>query len=270
LILIGERINGAYKDIGRAVKNRNPEPIRDWVSRQVAQGADYLDVNVGTLAEDPVDAMKWLARTVREVTGCPLCFDSPNPDVIHAGLEIGGPGSIINSCPAERSRIEVLFPMARESGARIIGLTMNEQGIPRDADSRAALAMELVASADEFGVAADDLFIDPLLMPVGVAQEHTPEALKTIAAVRMLSSPPPRTVVGLSNVSQRTFDRSLINRTFMVMAMAVGLDAAILDVCDESLVDAIATARILLNQEIYADSYIKLFRSRKQPDQRSS
>ena len=270
MILIGERINGTYKDIGRAVKNRNPEPIRDWASRQVAQGADYLDLNVGTLADNPAGAMKWLTLTVREITDCPFCFDSPNPDVIRAGLETGGPGSIINSCSAERAKIETLFPVAREFGARIIGLTMNERGIPRDAGSRAALAMELVAAADEFGLAADDLFIDPLLLPVGVAQEHAAEALKTIAAVRMLSSPPPRTVVGLSNISQKTFDRSLINRTFVVMAMALGLDAAILDLCDDSLLDAIATARILLNQEIYADSYLRLSRSRRQPDQRLS
>jgi 5-methyltetrahydrofolate corrinoid/iron sulfur protein methyltransferase len=213
--------------------------------------------------------MKWLALTVREVTNCPLCFDSPKPEVLRAGLEVGGEGSIINSCPADRAKIESLFPVAAEHGARIIGLTMNEQGIPKDADSRAALAMELVAAADEFGLAADDLFIDPLLLPVGVAQEHASEALKTIAAVKMLSNPPPRTIVGLSNISQRTFDRSLINRTFLVMAMAVGLDAAILDVCDDSLIDAIATARILLNQEIYADSYVKLFRSRKQPYRQS-
>jgi len=268
LILIGERINGTYKDIGRAVKNKNPEPVRDWASRQAGQGADYLDLNVGTLTSDPVKAMKWLALTVREVTDCPLCFDSPDPDVIRAGLEIGGAGSIINSCSAERAKIESLFPVAHDFEARIIGLTMNDRGIPRDADSRTALAMELVAAADEFGLPADDLFIDPLLLPVGVAQEHASEALKTITAVTMLSNPPPRTVVGLSNVSQRTFDRSLINRTFLVMAMAVGLDAAILDVCDDSLLDAIATARILLNQEIYADSYVKLFRSRKQ-DRRS-
>jgi 5-methyltetrahydrofolate corrinoid/iron sulfur protein methyltransferase len=230
----------------------------------VERGADYLDLSVGPSADDPVQAMRWLATTVREVTDCPLCFDSTNPAAIRAGLEVGGRGSLINSCSADRERIEVLYPLARDCGAKIIGLTMNQAGIPKDADSRATLAMELVAAADEFGLPLDDLFIDPLLLPVSVAQSHVAQTLNTIGAVKMLSSPPPKTVVGLSNISQKTFDRSLINRTFLVMAMAIGLDAAIVDVCDDSLIDAVATARVLLDQEIYADSYVKLFRSRKE------
>ena len=263
MILIGERLNGSFRDIGRAIQHKNPEPVKDWALAQVIGGADVLDLNVGPRSEDPVNDMRWLAAVVREVTDCHLCFDSTNFDAIEAGLEISGPGMFINSCQAERSKIERAFPLATRHKARLIGLTMNDAGIPKDADARAALAMELVAAADEFGFPMEDLFIDPLVLPVSVAQEHIMEALKTISMVKTLATPAPRTVVGLSNISQRALDRSLINRTFLVMAMAQGLDAAIVDVSDAALIDAVATSRILLNQEIYADSYLRLFRMRK-------
>lgn len=265
MILIGERINGAFKDIGRAVRHRNPEPVKDWALRQVARGADYLDLNVGPGSEKPEDDMRWLVDVVREVTDCPVCLDSTNFAAIRAGLERSGPGTIINSCSADRSKVEIAFPMARQYGASLICLTMNEAGIPGDADSRLALATEFLMAADEFGLCMQDIYIDPLLLPVSVAQDHVVQALRTIVSVKAIANPAPKTVVGLSNVSQRAFDRSLINRTCLVMGMALGLDAAIVDVCDDSLIDAVATARILLNEEIYAESYLKVFRSRNQP-----
>jgi len=263
VILIGERINGTFKDIGRAVANRNPEPVKDWALRQVENGADYLDLNVGPNSEEPAADMRWLVESVRAVTDCAVCLDSTNFDAIRAGLEIAGQGSMINSCSADRERVQVAFPMAVEYGASLVCLTMNEEGVPRDHEARLMLAMELLMAAEEFGLPPDRVFIDPLVLPVSVAQEHVVEALRTIQSVKLLSSPQPKSVIGLSNVSQRTFDRSLINRTMLVMAMAMGLDAAILDVCDESLIEAWATARILLNQEIYADSYLKLAKTRK-------
>jgi 5-methyltetrahydrofolate corrinoid/iron sulfur protein methyltransferase len=153
--------------------------------------------------------------------------------------------------------MERVFGMAKDYGAMVIGLAMNEEGIPKDADSRTALAMELVAYADSVGFPIEDLLIDPLILPVNVAQDHGPEVLETIRQVKLLSSPPPKTNLGLSNVSQKAMHRSLIDRTYLVMALACGLDAAIMNVMDKDLMDALATARILLNQDIYADSYLK-------------
>ncbi len=263
MLLVGERINGMFKDIGRAVAKKDPEPVRTWAIKQTEAGAHYLDVNTGPRAEDQVDAMKWLVKTIQEVTDIPLCLDSTNYDAIEAGLRLLKKPGMINSVHADREKIERVFPMAKEYNAKLIGLTMDKKGIPKDADSRTALAMELVAAADEFGFPIEDLYIDPLILPVNVAQDHAVEVLKTIQNAKTLSNPAPKTIVGLSNVSQKTVDRSLVNRTFMVMAMACGLDAAIVDVNDESLMDAVATARIILNEEVYADSYLKVFKSKK-------
>src|SRR5690606_3621759 len=150
--------------------------------------------------------------------------------------------------------------MAAEYGAEVICLAMSAEGIPKDAESRVALAMELVATADAFGVPIDNLYIDPLVLPCNVAQDHGPEVLETLRQIKLISDPPPKTVVGLSNVSQGTRDRELVNRVFAVMAMANGLDAAIADACDDELMAAVATARILLNMDIYCDSYIDVFK----------
>ncbi|MGF7186705.1 5-methyltetrahydrofolate corrinoid/iron sulfur protein methyltransferase [Desulfitispora alkaliphila] len=262
MIIIGERINGMFKDIGKAVQERDPKPLQEWAKKQEEGGAHYLDINTGPSADNRVEAMKWMVEVVQEVSDTPLCLDSTDFDAIEAGLEICKKPAMINSCPAERPKIERVFPMAVKHNAALIGLTMNEKGIPKDAENRLAFAMELVAAADEFGLPMEDLYIDPLILPVNVAQDHSPEVLETIRQIKMLANPAPRTVLGLSNVSQKAPDRSLINKTYMAMAMTAGLDAAIVDANDDDLIEAAATADILLNKNVYCDSYVKVFKSR--------
>ncbi|HBI26548.1 MAG TPA: methyltetrahydrofolate--corrinoid methyltransferase, partial [Peptococcaceae bacterium] len=255
-------INGMFNDIGEAVAKFDPKPIQDWAKKQTESGAAYIDINVGPTAADRVKSMKWMCELVTEVTDVPIALDSTNYDAIEAGLEVCKPGALINSCPAERPKIERVFPLAKKYDAKIVALTMDKSGIPKSADQRVGFAMELVASADEFGLSPDDLFIDPLILPCNVAQDHAPEVLESLRQIRMLSDPAPHTTLGLSNVSQGTPYRPLINRTYCVMAMTCGLDSAIMDVDDTELVDAIATADMLLNQAIYCDSYAKVFRNR--------
>ncbi|HOB86079.1 MAG TPA: methyltetrahydrofolate cobalamin methyltransferase [Bacillota bacterium] len=260
MIIIGERINGMFRDIAQAIKERNPKVVQEWAKKQEENGAHYLDINVGPGSPEPVEAMKWLVEVTQEVTDLPLCLDSTKYDAIEAGLKLCKRPAMINSVPAEMPKMERVFAMAAEYGAEVIGLAMNEEGIPKDSERRVALAMELVATADAFGIPIDSLYIDPLVLPCNVGQDHGPEVLKTLQQIKLLSDPPPKTVVGLSNVSQGTKRRELINRVFAVMAMACGLDAAIADACDDELMEAVATARILLNMDIYCDSYVEVFK----------
>ncbi|WP_206810870.1 methyltetrahydrofolate cobalamin methyltransferase [Paradesulfitobacterium ferrireducens] len=264
MIIIGERINGMFKDIGEALRNKDPKPFQHWALKQQEGGAHYLDVNSGPAVptEERPEAYKWMVNVIQEVSDLPLCLDSTNYDAIEEGLKLCKRPAMINSCPAERAKIERVFPMAVQYNASLIGLTMDKKGIPKDAENRVAFAMELVAAADEFGLPMEELYIDPLILPVNVAQEHAPEVLESLRQIKTLANPAPRTVLGLSNVSQKSPDRHLINRTYLAMAMAVGLDAAIVDANDDALVDAAATAQILLNKSIYADSYLKVFRTR--------
>jgi len=264
--IIGERINGMFKDIKEAIKNLDKKPVQEWAVKQTENGATWLDVNTGASAENPIEAMKWLVNTIQKVVDTPLSLDSTNYDVIEEGLKLCKRPALINSCHADRYKIERVFPMAVKYNAKIIGLTMSEKsGIPKNADSRIAIAMELVAAADEFGLPLEDLYIDPLVLPVNVGQDHAIEVMETIRQVKFLSDPAPKTVVGLSNVSQGCAkeNRKLINRTMLVMLMASGLDAAIADANDDELMRAAATARILMNKEIYCDSYADLFMSKK-------
>lgn len=262
MILIGERINGMFRDIAGAIRERDPGPIQGWAKKQEAMGADYLDLNVGPAVADRVSAMKWLVEVVQEVTRLPLCLDSTDYNAIEAGLAVCRNPAMINSVPAIQEKMDRVFPMAVQYNAEVIGLAMNEEGIPRDAENRVALAMELVANCDAHGIPLDRLFIDPLVLPCNVGQDHGPEVFETLRQIKQLSDPPPRTTLGLSNVSQGAKHRSLINRTFAVIAVSCGLDSAIVDVCDQELIAAIATARILMNKDIYCDSYVEVYKSR--------
>lgn len=264
MIIIGERINGMFKDIGEGLRNKDPKPLQHWALKQEEGGAHYLDVNSGPAvpSHERPEAYEWMVKIIQEVSELPLCLDSTNYDAIEAGLKLVKRPALINSVPAERAKIERVFSMAVTYNAALIGLTMDNVGIPKDAENRVAFAMELVAAADEFGLPMEDLFLDPLIMPCNVAQEHAPEVLESIRMIKTLANPAPKTVLGLSNVSQKSPDRHLINRTYLAMAMACGLDAAIMDANDDALVDVAATGQILLNKSIYADSYLKVFRQR--------
>lgn len=264
MIIIGERINGMFEDIGNALREKNPKPIQEWAVKQEEGGAHYLDVNSGPAipTDERVAAYAWMVEVIQEVSELPLCLDSTNYDAIEAGLKLCKRPAIINSCPAEREKIERVFPMALQYNAGLIGLTMDQQGIPKDAENRVAFGLELVAAADEYGMNMEDLYLDPLILPVNVAQDHVPEVLEALRQIKMLANPAPRTVLGLSNVSQNVLDRSLLNSTFLAMAAASGLDAAIMNANDDGLIDVAATCQILLNKSVYADSYLKVFRAR--------
>jgi 5-methyltetrahydrofolate corrinoid/iron sulfur protein methyltransferase len=251
-----------FSDIKQAIADENPEAVVKWAVKQTEMGASWMDISVGASAPDPYKALKFLIEAAQGAVDTPLCLDSTNYDLIEEGLKLCRQPALINSCHADRHKIERVFPMAIKYGAKVIGLAMSEEsGIPKTSDARVALAMELVAAADEFGLPMEDLYIDPLLLPINVAQDHFPEALETLRQVKLMADPAPKTTCGLSNVSQRCAHRNIINRTALVLLMAAGLDSTIANVADLDLMDAAATARVLLNKEIYCDSYADLFKA---------
>lgn len=264
MLLIGERINGMFKDIREAILNKDPSPIYDWAIKQQEAGAHYLDINTGPTVEakDQPKVMEWMVNICNEASILPCCIDSTNPEAIEAGCKANQHGKVmINSTHADQWKMDLYLPMAAKYNASIIGLSMNEKGVPKSAEDRTALAMEIVVNADMHGVPMEDLYIDPLMLPANVAQEHGPEVLEALRQIKILA-PGIKTTLGLSNSSQRCANRYLINRTFLIMCMACGLDSAIADVMDSELVDAVATANILLNKDIYCDSFLKTFRQR--------
>ncbi len=266
MILIGERINGSFKDVGAAIKERNKEPIQDWAKKQTEAGADYLDVNLGAVSKNPAD-FAWLIQTVCEAVPTPLSIDSLKLDLVRAGLEAyrefgGRRPVIINSTTAEESKLMPLVELAVQYNSGLIGVVMDERGSPQDIDRRVELGAKIFAIASEAGLPPERVYLDPIVMPVKFMQEQGKNVLEAIRQFAMISDPPPHISIGLSNICSKAQERSLITRTFLVMAMAAGCDAAICNVMDTELVNAVATAELILNKEIYSDSYLKAYRKR--------
>ena len=262
MFIIGELINGMYADIGKAISQKNKAVIQNCALEQVKCGADALDVNCGPASKNPVSDILWLVEAIQEVTDKPLSLDSSKPQVIESGLKACKNKVIINSTTADEDKLNILVPLAKKYNAKLIGLTISTKGIPQNKDQRLELAATIVSACSDQGFPIENLYLDPIVLPVNVAQAQMKDILESIHEFRIISDPSPNTIVGLSNVSQGTCVRSLINRTFITMAVAAGLDAAILDPKDPELMDALITAELILNKQIYCDSYLDAYRKR--------
>ncbi|MFA5085773.1 MAG: dihydropteroate synthase, partial [Candidatus Omnitrophota bacterium] len=223
MIVIGELINGMYKDVSRAVANKEADIIQHLALEQVKDGATMLDVNIGPYSKDPIQEMRWLVETIQAVVDVPLSLDSTKADVIEEGLKTVKKRAVINSTSADPDKMDVIFGLAKKYNAQVIGLTMDKSGVPNNKEKRLELAAIIVAKAIECGINTEDLYLDPVLLPINVAQTQSAEVLESIREFRLLCNPAPQTVFGLSNLSQGTKMRSLINRTFLSMAVANGL-----------------------------------------------
>lgn len=260
--MIGELINGMYKDVGKAIANRETDVIQHLASDQVSSGANILDVNTGPYSKNPKDDMKWLIESIQKVVDVGLSIDSTKADVIEEGLKLISGRAMINSTSADNDKMDRIFALAKKYNAQVIALTMDKSGVPNNKEKRLELAVKIVAKAMDCGINTEDLFLDPIVLPVNVAQTQTREVIESIREFSSLSDPSPNTVIGLSNVSQGTKARGLINRTFLVMAIANGLTSAILDPLDKDLMDAMITAELILNKNIYCDSFLDAYRKR--------
>ena len=271
MILIAERINGMFTDVKRAIADKNKQVIQDLAKKQTEAGASYLDVNVGTAAADQEGTMQWLVEAIQETCSTPLCLDSQKPDVIAAGLKVinADNGVLLNSTPLNKKSDEEVFDkyveMANQAGpkANLIALTMDKNGVPQYTDTRVAIAAEIVSKAIEKGFSTQRLFIDTIVLPVKVpnAQSQPSNILAAMDQIKYLSDPAPHMTIGLSNLSQGASERSLINRVFLAMAISRGLDSAIADVFDQDLMNVVATSDLLMNKQIYSDSFLKVYKS---------
>jgi len=240
---IGENIHIIAPKVKQALADRDGAFFVDLARKQKAAGADVVDLNIGPQKKAGPEVVDWLVDVVQEaVPGMTISLDTTNLAAIEAGLKKIGSNSIINSTSAEEERLANVPPLAARYGAKLIALCMEKSGIPVSADARVGIAMEkLIPRAQEVGIPMANLLVDPLILTVSGCQEYVPQAIETVRMVKMVMDPPPMTVVGLSNVSNQVPAemRPLLNRVYMVMLMAVGLDAAIVDPLDTDLMEAI-------------------------------
>ena len=260
MIFIGERINAGFKDIKRAIQEKDPDPIKSWATKQTDSGATYLDVNMGTASAKAED-LCWMIETVQSVTELPISIDNNKPAIIKEALPVCKKPPLINSLTADEAKLDEMLPIIKEYDASFIGLVMDEEGSPKDANKRVENAGRIVAKIMEYDIEPDHLFLDPIVMPLKFMQEQATEIMNGANQFTLFTDPPCHIVCGLSNVSNGTKHKGLINRTFAAMLVANGLDAVICSVSDEELVNTILTAELVMNRQIYADSYLEAFRS---------
>lgn len=268
MIIFSERINGMYRDVRAAINEKDKKVIHELVREQVAGGADVMDVNLGPTKGDAVENFVWLARTVHEVTDKPISLDSAKPDLLVAAVPrvrqaLPETKLVINSSTAATESMAKLIPLAAGERTGIIGLTMDQEGVPGNVEKRVECGATFLMSAIEGGIAPEDVYLDPIILPVNVASKQPQNVMEAIRQLAHVSDPPPHFIIGLSNVSQKCLMNHLINRTYLVMCLAAGLDAAIMDAADRDLVEAALSAEVLLDKQLYSDDYIKAWRMQK-------
>ena len=207
--------------------------------------------------------MQWIVRTIQNAVDVTLALDTKNVSAIEAGLQVHKGIAMINSVTGDQDKLDALMPLAKKYKARIVGIALSEKGVPPDVDSRIEIIMNIVNSAMEHGVPLEDLYLDPIVLPVAVLQEQVfncIEGLKAFKQLKDLMELPkaPNTIVGLSNVSQSSPPelKSLLNRTYLTILLSHGLYSAILDPLDKELMNAVKTFDILSNRILYAHSYL--------------
>ena len=259
---IGENIHIISPKVKEALAERDGAFFVDLARKQKEAGADAIDLNIGPRKKDGPEVVEWLVDCMQEaVPGTTISFDTTNLAAIETGLKLWGSDAIINSTSAEPERLENVPPLAAEYGAKIIALCMEKSGIPVGADARVGIAMEtLIPRAEELGIPMENLLVDPLVLTVSGCQEYVPEAIEAVRMIKMVADPAPMTVVGLSNVgNQVPYEmRPLLNRVYMVMLMAAGLDAAIVDPLDTKLNDAIKSVQTRDDSTPVKALYLKL------------
>jgi cobalamin-dependent methionine synthase I len=238
MILVGENLNVMSKTLGPALKERQVQPIQEMAKTEDGVDVDYLDINIGPARKAGDEFMAWVVKTVQAVTKKPLSLDTTNPVAMAAGLEACQGKALINSISLEPSRLEQELPLVTKYNADMVGLLWGVEGMPRDANERCMLAVDLVYKANEQGITNDHIWIDPIVTPVCGEINQLKASIEFLQMLPEIA-PGCRTIVGLSNVSNGVPAelRPHLNRTYLIMLMQYGLYAAITDAFDSEIID---------------------------------
>ncbi|MEE8582563.1 MAG: dihydropteroate synthase [Dehalococcoidales bacterium] len=235
--IVGENLNIMSNTIGPALRGRDTGPVQNMARDETAAGIDYLDLNIGPARKAGDEMMAWAVDVVQKVTDTPLSLDTTNPIAMEAGLKTYRGRALVNSVSLQPERLEKLLPMVKEYNAEMIGLLWGVEGMPRDANERCLLAVDLVYKANEMGIPNEDIWIDPIVTPVSVEINQVQACLEFMSMLGDIA-PGCKSIIGLSNVSNGTPThlRPYLNRTYMIMLMKYGLYSAIADAFDSELI----------------------------------
>ena len=261
--VIAERINMTRKRIKKEVWDRNADYITQQVNRQETAGATHIDINAGGDPSKEVEDMKWLTDVVMNATELPIAFDSSNPEALKAGLDLcNRPGTIVNSITGEQERIDGILPLVKEYNTGVVCLTMDDSGMPEDLDGRVRITQVIAALLKENDIGLDRAYFDHLVRP---ASTNPGQAVYVMEAIRMMKKefPETHTAMGLSNISFGIPARKNLNRAFLAMMIAAGCDGAIIDPCEEGMMNTLYSARAAVGLDDYCMEYLTAHRGGK-------
>jgi 5-methyltetrahydrofolate--homocysteine methyltransferase len=258
--IIGEKINGTRKRVGQAIAEKDADFIRDLARSQAEAGSTWLDVNAGTHPDHEPDDLVWLINTVQAVVDTPLCLDSANPQALAAAIKAVNKTPMINSISGEPQRLAGVLPLAAGHGCPVIALAMDGKKIPQTSAARVDVIHQVLAATRAAGVPDAQVYVDPLAMTIGTNVQSGLIFCDTIRAVRA-AYPDVHFTAGLSNISFGLPARSYINRAFLTLALAAGLDCAILDPLDQELRATLLAAELVLGRDRHCLNYTRAYRA---------
>lgn len=260
MIIVGEKINASRPEIKKIIEEQDAGALLGLARMQAEAGAHYIDVNVavGTgSARDEAESMAWAVRTIVSALDTPICLDSADPAVLEAGLtHKGDRAALLNSTKAEGEFLLPIVDLAARFGTPLVGLAMDESGIPTTAEGRVAACEKIADACRNASIGYDMIYFDPLVLPVSTDARHGVVTLDTLGRIKE-RFPGAKTVMGLSNVSFGLPGRSRLNSGFLHMALLAGLDAAIADPLDAEFMIAVKSAEVLLGRDRRCRSYLR-------------
>ena len=260
MIIIGEKLNSTISSVRTALENYDVPFIQDLAKKQAQAGASYLDLNAGMFHADEPQRLEWLVSTVQDAVNTPLVMDSPNPMALQSALKANKNGKpIINSLTDEADRFGAILPLVLEYNTGIVALCMDDSGMPETADERLAIAGRLVGKLTKAGIAPEDIYLDPMVRPVGTGSHYGTVAIDTIRKIKE-NFPETHIACGLSNISFGLPCRRPINQAFLIAAMTAGMDGAIMDPLDERLMTSLYATEALLGLDDYCMNYLTKYR----------
>jgi 5-methyltetrahydrofolate--homocysteine methyltransferase len=267
-VIIGERINPTgRKKVLAALQEGDFEIVRKDAVNQVAAGAAILDVNAGVPSADEPELLKQVMQTVMEVVEVPLCIDTADPLALRAALEVYEGTPLINSVNGEEKSLEAVLPLVKEFDAAVIGLCMDDDGIPPTPDDRLAVAGKILERAGKLGIPAEKVIIDPLALTMGSDHTAGKVALDTIGLV--IAEFGVNITMGASNISFGLPDRKSINATFIAMAIHAGMTCPITNPLVEEIQNTVLAADLAMGRDEYGMRWIQAYRAREKKEAES-
>jgi cobalamin-dependent methionine synthase I len=262
MLIVGELINASRKAIAAAIEAQDSDFIKKVAQDEVEAGAHYIDVNAGVFVGKEPEYLTWLVSTVQSAVDAPCCIDSPDPKAIEAALAVHKGTPMINSISLEKERYDSLLPIVADSDMKVVALCMSDEGMPETADDRMAIADKLVNGLLQKNVPIENIYVDPLVQPVSTNKTFGVEFMEAIERITETFKGI-HTVCGLSNISFGLPNRPFLNQTFMSMAIAKGLDGAIINPLDKKMMANIIAATTLAGQDDYCMNYLQAYRDNR-------